>query len=163
MNRASNVAALYRDQYRPLSAFVRRRLRHGEADDVVQEAFLHLLRSGDPARLARPRSYLYQIASNLIIDLHRKQRRCELRLVEDIDVDSLSGARSDHRHASDAMMQASFVDIQLRKLPAKCRAVYVMHRFEGKTCGEIAEQLDISPRTVNRMMSRAEVEFCVAQ
>jgi len=155
------VAALYRDQYRRLSAYVRRRLRCGEADDVVQEAFLHLLRSGDPTRLAQPRSYLYQIASNLIADTRRKQRHNEWRLVEDVDVDSLSEARSDHRQVADAMMRVSFVQMRLRELPEKCRTAYLMHQVEGKTCSEIAEQLDISPRTVNRMMSRAADELCV--
>lgn len=157
------LAALYRDQYRPLSAYVRRRLRRGETDDFVQEAFLHLLRSGDPERLSHPRSYLYQIVSNLIVDSQRKGRHREQRLVEDVDVDNLPLERSDHRQAADAMMRASFVQIKLREMPEKCRAVYLMHQIEGKTCSEIAEQLDISPRTVNRMMNRVASEFCVAQ
>lgn len=160
-NFSGAVAALYRDQYRPLTAYVRRRLRSGEADDVVQEAFLHLLRSGDPARLAQPRSYLFQIASNLIVDSYRKRRHREQRLAEDVDVDDAYGARMDHRQPEDAMMRASFVRIHLRDMPEQRRAVYVMHQIEGRTCSEIAETLDISTRTVNRMMSRATEDLGV--
>jgi RNA polymerase sigma-70 factor (ECF subfamily) len=105
--------------------------------------------------LAQPRSYLFQIASNLIVDSYRKRRHREQRLAEDVDFDDAHGARMDHRQAEDAMMRASFVRIQLRDMPEQRRAVYVMHQIEGRTCNEIAERLDISPRTVNRMMNRA--------
>lgn len=154
MNSVTNaVAALYRDEHRPLTAYVRRRLGGEEADDVVQDAFVNLLRSGDPARLTQPRSYLYRIASNLIVDHCRKRQRNDGALPNEVDVDSVAAA--DHRDLSDVAMRASFLQLYLRELPETCRTVYLMRQVDGMTCREIADDLDISPRTVNRMMSRA--------
>jgi RNA polymerase sigma factor (sigma-70 family) len=163
MNSANaRVADLFRAHYRPLSAYVKRRLRHGETEDLVQDAFLHFMRSGDPARLSQPRSYLFRIASNLIVDSQRKQRRREQHILEDVDIDNLSVAQGGHNGPAEAVMQASFVKMQLKELSQPCREVYVMYQIEGKTCHEIATHLAVSPRTVNRMMTRAVDQLSIA-
>jgi RNA polymerase sigma-70 factor (ECF subfamily) len=43
----------------------------------------------------------------------------------------------------------------IQKLPEKCREVFEMNRFEGKKYAEIAEQLNISVKTVEAQMSKA--------
>lgn len=155
------MAELFRAHYQPLSAYVKRRMRHVETEDLVQDAFLHFMRSGDPERLSQPRSYLFKIASNLIVDSHRKRRRREQHILEDVDLDNLSGVNG-HTGAAETAMQASFIKIQLDELSKPCRDVYVMHQIEGKTCHEIATHLAVSPRTVNRMMARAVSKMSVA-
>ena len=153
MNSVSDaIATLYRNEHRPLTAYVRRRLGSEEADDVVQESFVNLLRSGDLARLMQPRSYLYRIASNLIVDRCRRRRREDDSFSDEADVDTVTAA--DHYVVSDAVMRASFLQMFLRELPETFRTVYLMRRVDGMTCREIADDLDISPRTVNRMISR---------
>jgi len=43
----------------------------------------------------------------------------------------------------------------LNELPARCREVFIMHRFKGLSHKEIARQLNISPKTVENHMVNA--------
>jgi len=73
----SGFEALYRRTAAPLRAYVARVIGSAaRADDIVQEAYLRLLRTpppiDDPGQL---RAYLFRTASNLIHDHWRQQQR----------------------------------------------------------------------------------------
>jgi DNA-directed RNA polymerase specialized sigma24 family protein len=53
--------------------FTRNKYRR-EAEDVVQDAFLHLLQRGTAATLAQPRAYLFCTAANVAVDFARKAK-----------------------------------------------------------------------------------------
>jgi RNA polymerase sigma-70 factor (ECF subfamily) len=162
MNQTTNsVEALYHAHQRPLTAYVRRRVRREDADDIVQETFLHFWRHGDVSGLAHPRSYLYRVAANLIVDLYRRRRRGDQNIVDDVDVEAMSSTAPDHRRVADSMMQVSLVQVHLGDLPPRCRTVYLMHQLDGWTYQEIADRLKVSLRTVNREMFDASAKLGV--
>jgi DNA-directed RNA polymerase specialized sigma24 family protein len=68
------VAGLYQAYAGELHGFVRRRAGRQEAEDIVQDTYLHLLQRGTAATLEHPRPYLYQIAANLAVDFTRKAK-----------------------------------------------------------------------------------------
>jgi RNA polymerase sigma-70 factor (ECF subfamily) len=154
-NSSKMIEALYRDHYRSLSVYVRRRLGFGDVDDTVQEIFVNLLRSGEVERLSRPRSYLYRIASNLIVDQQRRRSRVDDQTIYGVDFDSIPHTPNDPCLASEAVARSSLFQIRLADLPEACRSAYLMHHLEGMTCREIAARLEISPRTVNRLIRQA--------
>jgi RNA polymerase sigma-70 factor (ECF subfamily) len=47
------------------------------------------------------------------------------------------------------------VDTAINKLPPRCRSVFVLSRYEGKSYREISELMDISIKTVENQMSKA--------
>ncbi|NND32656.1 MAG: RNA polymerase sigma-70 factor [Saprospiraceae bacterium] len=47
------------------------------------------------------------------------------------------------------------LDRAIAKLPGACRAVFLMRRMEGLSLKEIAEHLDISPKTVENQITKA--------
>src|SRR5262245_66656605 len=66
----------YRRTSRPLWSYVYRVTGHAaDADDIVQEAFLRLLRANVSAIEEERRRYLYRIASNLVVDRWRARKR----------------------------------------------------------------------------------------
>jgi RNA polymerase sigma-70 factor, ECF subfamily len=69
--------AFYRETAAPLRAYVVRVIgRAAPAEDIVQDAYLRLLRAPPPIRHPRElRAYLFRIASNLIHDYWRRERR----------------------------------------------------------------------------------------
>jgi len=73
----SSFEAFYRQTAVPLRAYVVRVLGHAAAaEDIVQDAYLRLLRAPPPIRdPGELRAYLFRIASNLIHDYWRRQRR----------------------------------------------------------------------------------------
>jgi len=66
------LAGLYEAHASELRSFARRRAGGQEAEDIVQDAYLHLLQRGTAATLEHPRAYLYRIAANLAVDCARK-------------------------------------------------------------------------------------------
>jgi RNA polymerase sigma-70 factor (ECF subfamily) len=96
---AGDIATLYQAEVRRLRAFVRRIVgNHGAAEDVVQQAFVNLLRrGGDGAQVNA--GYIKQAAHNLALNhLRDARRRADVELaglaVEHI-ADSRPAARSD--------------------------------------------------------------------
>src|ERR1700730_15554026 len=59
------LADLYQGHATELNGFARRRVGRQEAEDVVQDTYLHLLQRGTAATLEPPRAYLFRIAANL--------------------------------------------------------------------------------------------------
>src|SRR5262245_40332459 len=83
----------YRRTSRPLWSYVYRVTGHAaDADDIVQEAFLRMLRANVSAIEEERRRYLYRIASNLVVDRWRARKRQREEPVTDAAVaESVAG------------------------------------------------------------------------
>ena len=125
------------------------------AHDIVQETFL---RVWEHRGSLKPElsflAYALRISGNLMRDVarHRKTRRI-------VESDLPPSPPSEGDNPED-MLQRDMVadrlnDIVNTKLPEKCRTVFLLSRFEGKTHKEIAELLHLSVRTVENQISSA--------
>jgi RNA polymerase sigma-70 factor (ECF subfamily) len=119
----------------------------GEAEEVVQEAFLSAWRAAetyDPTR-GSTRTWLLAMVRNRAIDLLRARRRCTVRPFE---------AGFDWPDESDISVQAATnVDgakarLALASLPAEQRRVIELAYFRGLSHSEIAAQLRMPVGTV---------------
>lgn len=135
---------LYERSQRQLRA-VAARYVGDEAEDVVQDAFLRALRSGDAFRGdSTPLTWLHRIVVNASIDRCRKRHRREQfsqehrpRIVRAAVEDSLA------------------VRSALRRLTWDQRRVFVMYDVLGHTHNEIAGLLAIAPGTSKRRLANA--------
>lgn len=50
---------------------------------------------------------------------------------------------------------SEMIEKAIDKLPPQCRKIFIMSRFEEKTAQEIADNLSISPRTVEKHIEKA--------
>lgn len=50
---------------------------------------------------------------------------------------------------------SEMIEKAIDKLPPQCRKIFIMSRFEEKTAQEIADDLSISPRTVEKHIEKA--------
>lgn len=50
---------------------------------------------------------------------------------------------------------SEMIEKAIRKLPTQCQKVFIMSRFEEKAAAEIAKELEISPRTVEKHIEKA--------
>ena len=115
-----------------------------DADDIVQQAFLGLLRADLPADRERWRRYLYRIASNLVVDRWRRQRR--ERAGEMAEEPTFSGGRFE----TDADVARIFSELAERD-----RALLWLAYVEGESHEEIASSLGVGRRSVKVMLFRA--------
>ncbi|PHZ84758.1 RNA polymerase sigma factor [Paremcibacter congregatus] len=127
-----------------------------DASDLMQEAYLRLIRIEKPELIRHPEVYLFRIASNLVGEFFLKRknnpRMVDIEDITDTDDDSDQGAFIDHiSHRQDLNeLEAIFAD-----LPPLYREVILLRKRDGLSHEEIAERLHISPNTVHKYITRA--------
>ncbi|MBO3275923.1 sigma-70 family RNA polymerase sigma factor [Pseudomonas sp. Milli4] len=149
---------LYVDHHGWLKGWLRQRLGDREhAADIAHDTFLRLLVSGRMPGQQEGRSYLVQIARNLVIDQWRRQR------IERAYLDSIahlpepeSPSLEERAMILETLMQ---IDAMLDRMPARVRAAFLMSQFEGLGYGQIAERLQVSVSSVQKYMIRA-IQSC---
>ncbi|HKU43036.1 MAG TPA: RNA polymerase sigma factor [Polyangiales bacterium] len=135
---AAAFNALFR-AYAPklLGYFARQGKRTHDAQDLVQQTFLHVHRSRADYRLGEPlRPWIYTIARNLGHDHGRRQQRRPETFCE---VDSYASAAP----ASESLIHGQrtrVLALALERLPGEHRNLLHEHWFEDRTWSEIAKR-----------------------
>jgi RNA polymerase sigma-70 factor (ECF subfamily) len=155
---SGTLASLFDRNHRVLFRVAMRLLGDpAEAEDIVQESFLraatHLGRV--PETESGSQAWLVRVAVNLCRD---RQRRGSTRSRRDRDVRAGVGNGPERGPASTsgAATEARLtVGSLLQRLPARRRAVLVLHELEGWSVAEIAETLGLRRVTVRWHLSAA--------
>ena len=134
------IAEYYEEHRSSIFFYIYRRINdEGDAEDLVQDAFLRLLEYRMMIRRDTLKYFLFTIVRNLLNDyLRRYYKRQEI-----------------DRYLYD-MLPVSTVEPESR---------IVMNRFQGKSSEDIAEELNLSRRTVENhlFISRKEVREFIRQ
>lgn len=124
------------------------------ADDICQEAFLSMWRSGaryDP-KLGNVRTWMLSITHNRAIDQIRRSRRHDDRQIHDDELaEQMPGADSTDGEAL-GRIEADDTGRALRCLPDGQRAVIEMSFYSGYSHAEIADRLELPLGTVKGRM-----------
>ena len=126
-------------------------LSHEDAEDAVQEGFLHAHRALDRFRPDQPfGAWLYRIMANAALDLVRRRKvRDADELPESLPMPFRDPAESGELRAR--------LQRALTQLTDRQRAVIVMHDVEGYTHGEIGRTLAIPEGTARSDLHHARV------
>ena len=153
------IDRLFRSHHRDLITRARRVIGSGDAEDMVQEAYLKMLESDRGELISNARGYVSKMTCTLAIDNLRRQRTHARALAEDSAW--FQSAAQDTRIASalDALGLASDVQAALMQLPRCCRQIFFMSRILGFSHSEIAQEIGVSLKTVNRNLGRALDHF----
>jgi RNA polymerase sigma-70 factor (ECF subfamily) len=159
-----------------------------DAEDMTQETFARAWRArGELADPAAARAWLYRIATNACLDALRRHKR-ERRLwgdpapmadgaelgPPDLDIDWLEpmphSALSDVAvdgpspqaiyEQAEALRLAFLACVQL--LPARQRAIFLLHEVLGWSAAEVASAFAMSPQAANSQLQRARRTFDAA-
>jgi RNA polymerase sigma-70 factor (ECF subfamily) len=145
----------------PLCAYVYGLLRsRDDAQEVVQDLFLWIWehRTGwdVPGEL---RTYLYRSARNRAISRMRHRRVQHLFRLRSASTDSLDAIprsvlpEAQDRLEADELSRA--IALALEALPERCRQVFLLSRQHHMSYAEVAQVMQISPKTVENHMARA--------
>jgi RNA polymerase sigma-70 factor (ECF subfamily) len=150
-----DISTLCDRYYRDLQRFLLRRVRSSDtAADLTQETYLRLLRTPDLEKIVDVRGFLFTIASNLARD-HLRQRSRLDRLDGGPLPPSLPSTEVSIERKVEIQEQVDRLQQALEALPPKTLAVFVLYRVEGRSYQDIAEALDLSPRTVEYHLRQA--------
>jgi RNA polymerase sigma-70 factor, ECF subfamily len=121
-----------------------------EAEDIVQEAFLKLLKSAHVYKpTARFRTYFSRIIVRLCLDFRSKKRPvyCETLPESIAALDDPEVVLSNKETAID-------IKRALADLPTTQRMAFLLRHQEGFTYSEIAEVMNLSPKAVDSLLQR---------
>jgi RNA polymerase sigma-70 factor (ECF subfamily) len=136
----------YRRTSRSLWSYVYRVTGNAaDAEDIVQEAFCRLLRGGPDADEEQRRRYLFRIASNLVVDRWRRQKR-EHDVVRQHFSVAVASESSEHEEE---------VARTFARLTRSERALLWLAYVEGQSHNDIAVSLGLSRRSVKVLLFRA--------
>ena len=132
-----------------------RESRRDDAEDVAQDACVHVLRLTAPQAVREPGRYLARIAHNLLIDRIRRRRR-EAALFDSSADAELAGreGRDPERVTSDEQALTRAL-AAIEALPPRCRQAFELHRFEGLNYVGIAHRMGISASMVEKHVAEA--------
>jgi len=135
-----------------------------EAEDVLQETFLTMIRKLDTfAGKSALSTWLYRIATNISLSkIREKQKRERDVELDELDFEPLNGGQilswpeEVGKMWKDQSVQAC-MKVALEKLPESYRTVFVMRDLEGMSVKETAELLDLSESNVKVRLMRARL------
>lgn len=121
------------------------------AEDIVQDTFLKVWERKDSIRTDTVKSLLYKIANNLFLN-RLDHQKVLLKFTSDF-------RNSEYSEAPDFDMEMQEFDDKLKRslseLDEKNRVVFLMNRIDDLTYKEIAQNLGLSQKAVEKRMGKA--------
>ena len=155
----------YYEEYRQSVFFYicRRIENRSDAEDLTQDAFLRLLEYRMMIRRDTLKYFLFTIVRNLLNDYLRryyKRQEIDRYLYDTLPVTTVE---PESRMVADEIRKLE--SRRVSALPEQRRKVYIMSRFQDKSADDIAEELNLSKRTVENhlFISRKEVREFIRQ
>lgn len=148
---------LFRSQGPRLLRFLARRaIGRTDADDLIQECFLRLARRmSGPAAPHNPEAYLRVIASNLLRDRARSKALRGEHLHEPLDEERTADTGADQQQRLELRERLGQYEAALARLRPKTREIFLLHRIDGLTYGQIAAKTGLSQSGVEKHMMKA--------
>jgi RNA polymerase sigma-70 factor (ECF subfamily) len=146
--------ALFKQYYAPLVVYACKYVSNVDtAREIVQDFFVKLYEKRETLSIdISVKSYLYRSVYNCCIN-YINQKNIQDKHLKSIDLDRVDEENLESEINTVELQQQIFLAIN--SLPAKCRRIFKMNRYEGLKNEEIAHQLNLSKRTVETQISKA--------
>lgn len=146
---------LFRTYYRPLCQYAYSFLNdRDEAEEVVQSAFINIWdKKGQFEIQTSLKAYLYRIVRNSCLNVIKHEKVKQQHVAHE-----MVHAESTHESVSQSVISSELeekIADAMKALPEQCRLVFQLSRFEELKYSEIAEQLNISIKTVENQIGKA--------
>lgn len=147
--------SLFKDHFTGLCQFASGYIKDSEAaKEIVQDVFVNLWLKRDTIDSSKPvKSYLSTSVRNRCINYLRDHKKfsSDLLALENLSHESIY-EQPDTLVESDLADQ---IDRAIEELPEKCRQIFRLSRYQNLKYQQIADQLQISVKTVETQMSKA--------
>ena len=137
-----------------LRAWLRRRFDSGvELDDIVQEAYVRVLRAREGGPLASPKAFLFATARNLALDRLRRHEVSRTELLGEIDSLHVLDEREGIPETLARTQELALLTQAIQSLPTRCRQILTLRKLYGLSHREIAARLGLSESTVSNQIT----------
>lgn len=154
-NAREGIALLYKRYYQPLCTHAVKYVGSREtAEDLVSEIFFQLYANKTFCDITSSyRFYLFRAVRNKAYNYLRWDLSRKADLLEAAQKPTLDEYQPDHISQFEELYHD--VEEAVNKLPIERRKIYLMRKFEGKKYQEIADELNLSVKTVDVQLHRA--------
>lgn len=150
------IERMFREKQPQLRAFLIHRLPTvSDAEDALQEVFYRLCRMDDLSRVVNPAAFLFSIAENIVRDFYRHARSIGVHSSLAEFVDDLPSREPSAARVVFGIEWLKAYNDAIERLPPRCRRVFVMCRVENRSHAQIAAELGVSIKMVEKYMTRA--------
>ena len=143
---------LYTEFYTKLCLYITFFTRNeNKSEDIVQEVMTKIWEKRAEIQITgKLKNYLYRASYNEFLNIEK--RRKKFSFLEELAIEAYEELEEeDHLYP----IKLQIIRDEVQKLPPKCREVFIKVKMEGKKYIEVAEELKISPKTVEIHMGNA--------
>lgn len=156
----ANHSRWFTEEVQPLEGPLRSYLhgafpKVGDVDDVVQESYLRTLRAKAAQPIRSVRAFLFTVARRLALDTLRHERASPIDSTGQLEKVEVIDERIDVAEDVGRRERISLMGDAIASLPARCRAVFILHKIKGLSRKETAAQLGLAERTVEIQTANA--------
>jgi RNA polymerase sigma-70 factor, ECF subfamily len=124
--------------------------------DIAQEVFAEIWRKRTQINIEISlKAYLRRAGYNRAINQIKNNKRLQLDNDADYHLEKLSEPPAETNFDNTSFSLEDRLHQTINLLPEKCRIVFNLSRFEQKSHKEIAEELDISVKTIENQITKA--------
>ncbi|MGV3641970.1 MAG: RNA polymerase sigma-70 factor [Adhaeribacter sp.] len=151
----AGCSLLFRHYYAPLCSHAARLLySKARAEDLVSEIFYQFYQKQTYLTVSTSyRAYLYKAVR------HRAYNQLQAEINRSVDLTDYEHLPDAGELRPDALMQyeelSQQVEAAINALPPQRQKIYLMHRFDNRKYADIAEELQLSVRTVEVQIRKA--------
>ncbi|MCW5912719.1 MAG: RNA polymerase sigma-70 factor [Cyclobacteriaceae bacterium] len=151
----STFEMIFRACYQPLCRYAFSFLNDKEeAEEVVQSAFISVWEKRSAIAIETSlKAYLYRMVRNSCLNVLKHEKVKQQHAAHELYVSET--ATDSVMHNVQATELESKIAEAMQTLPEQCRLVFQLSRFEELKYQEIADQLQISVKTVENHMGKA--------
>jgi RNA polymerase sigma-70 factor (ECF subfamily) len=129
-------------------------LSSSDIDDLVQEAYTRLWQA-ELDSITDGRSYLYAVARNLFLDHARRARLVPMERLGEIEALRIPADDPGPDREANARQELERLVRIVDGLPVKCARAFRLQKFAGLSQREIAHEMGISEKTVEKHLANA--------
>jgi len=131
-----------------------RTLSHADIDDLIQEVYARLW-SADLAQIGHGRGYLYATLRNLLLEHARRARIVPMERLGEIEALRIPSDEPGPERRVSARQDLEHLERIIETLPEQCRRAFCLQKFRGLSQREIAREMNIAEKTVEKHLASA--------
>ncbi len=152
---------MFKEHGGALRSFLRARIGSGvDIDDVVQEVFLRLAKMDDLFDSLSPcsgsnRSFILTAANNMVVDMERRKAVRKKYNADHSDQEKQRVTEITPEKIAEESEQLEMINRVIMDMRPNWRRVLILNRLENKSYRQLAGEMGVSVKQIEKYMSRA--------
>jgi RNA polymerase sigma factor (sigma-70 family) len=137
-----------------LMQFLQRNWRNAsDIDDLCQDIYVRVYESAHRAIPKSAKAFAFTVARNLLIDRIRNAQIVPIETIADLETLNVASEQPAADRRVMARQELRRLQSALDQMPPRCREAVILKKVKGLSVREVAEQMGITVKTVDRHLS----------